>query len=97
MVDGNQKADDNKSVLPDLEKDGVGESLKIPKKDLVWIRTNTHEHQYKPDFTDEWEGSIALVCTVEGCIVGKMVRKDGKKFLKWLDEHRATPRGKSLV
>lgn len=63
-----------------------GELFKINKKDLVWDKYN-HKHHFVPDFTDETDDYVAVKCAK--CPVGRLMQKDGKDFMDWLDEHRA--------
>lgn len=65
------------------------ETTVINKRDLNFVSTGGHEHQYLPDFTDEWESAIAVKCAVRGCVHGRMMRKEGKEFMEWLEGHRA--------
>lgn len=67
---------------------GTDQVLQINKKDLVFKRTNDHTHHYLPDFSDETETYVAITCALPGCIHGKLVKKDGKQFTDWLDQHR---------
>lgn len=86
MVDLKNKKDNNSGGYFVIE--GEGQQVKINKRDLVFRNVNDHSHHYLPDFTDEWEKAIALVCAIPGCIHGKMMKKEGKEFMNWLDSHR---------
>jgi hypothetical protein len=84
MIDEARKSGNNEYIVIE----GETETLKIKKKDLVWQRTGDHEHHYLPDFTDETDSYIALKCVQSNCIHGRLVRKNDKKFMKWLETHR---------
>lgn len=68
--------------------EGDGQQVKINKKDMVWHRVGGHKHHYLPDFTDETDIYVALMCGVRGCPHGVLHRKEGKAFMGWLDKHR---------
>lgn len=86
-IDSNYKKTDNSNNYFVIE--GEGEQLKINKRDLQFKSSGGHKHQYLPDFTDEWDGAVAVKCAVRGCIHGRMMRKEGKEFMDWLETHRA--------
>lgn len=86
-VDSGTKKSDNSNSYFVIE--GEGMQLKVNKRDLQFKSTGGHTHQYLPDFSDEWEGAIALECAVKGCIHGMMMKKEGKGFMDWLEGHRA--------
>lgn len=68
---------------------GGEKPVRINKSDLNFVKMGGHTHQYKPDFTDEWDDAIALKCTINGCGQGRMHPKQGKEFMDWLEERRA--------
>ena len=87
MIDNNRKQSDNQGRYLVIE--GEGQQLKIHKNDLKFVKVGGHKHQYMPDFTDEWDGAIALKCVVKSCPHGIMQPKKGKSFMSWLESHRA--------
>jgi hypothetical protein len=84
MIDEPGKSGNNEYIV--LE--GEHETLKIKKRDMVWVHTGDHQHHYKPDFTDETADYIALTCVQPNCIHGRLIRKQGKDFIKWLETSR---------
>lgn len=86
-VDTESKKFNNQGSLIVIE--GEGQQFKIDKRDLQWVRTGNHQHHYLPDFSDETDEYIALVCGVRGCIHGALFKKKGKRFMSWLEKHRA--------
>lgn len=85
---------DNKSNSKDNQDSSFyisteGEYIKINKRDLVWNRTNDHEHHYLPDFSDETDEYVALSCAKPGCIHGLLHQKKGEEFMAWLNKRRA--------
>lgn len=91
-VDQTKNKQDNYLVI-----EGSDQVITINKRDLVFKNTGDHKHHYLPDFTDEWEKAIALVCAIPGCIHGQMRKKEGKQFMSWLEGHRAKTRGANLL
>lgn len=88
-VDETPKHNDNKSQELDPIPTGEGENIKIDKRDMVWRRLGNCGHALVPDFTDETDTYIALVCA-KGCGWGTLMTKDDKKFMKWVEEARST-------
>lgn len=86
MVDNKHYDSNNQGGTIVIE--GEGESFKISKRDLVFTKFN-HQHHYLPDFTDETDTYVALVCGKRHCPHGALYKKEGKEFMKWLEGHRA--------
>lgn len=84
-VDSPRKTKDNNNNF--LFIGNNEETIKINRRDIKFTKLGGHTHHYKPDFTDEWDEAIALVCVQ--CSHGRMHPKKDKKFMDWLDEHRA--------
>ena len=66
--------DDDKLRLETALGRGIVEE-RIDKSDLVPLFDTSHAHEYALDPTDDEPGYYAEVCVVNGCGMGRLIRK----------------------
>lgn len=64
---------DSTTELPNLSDGEVVE--RIDRANMVPINDTNHDHQFKPDYEDETDEYIAMMCQVRECGLGYLQAK----------------------